>query len=364
MHNHKLLRWLLGMNDLSGERKEMQDLAGAPFYHAFLNGGSAPARSILPYLLVLLTVVGVWSGCKKQAVGFLSDNLYYLENPFFVAQGVTTVSGSLVADGSTAPMQVTLTGIREKKSGKSVDSVFLKPQAMVVFSGNVTYNDSTPEILRSKLKDSLVAPFSINSVGGRLQFTGTTTVIPLGSYTMDVNVTNVRGTKTLTEACDINILPPEYFVQAGASYSYLLDTITQVRVSATPVLTATHDTAGPAMITIKWVDENGKVYNPAKGEVLARAGLASFQNWDPYYDVQLTDTAFVFRYPDRVPVFPVFNPAQIGGGVQADYWCYYRIPAAYIAESGQEYRLAFAFKLPNAVGTYNVTIKTVGGHRK
>ncbi len=316
------------------------------------------------YLLVLLTVLGVWSGCKKQEVGFLSDNLYYLENPFFVAQGVTTVSGSLVADGSTAPMQVTLTGIREKKSGKSVDSVFLKPQPMVVFTGNVTYNDSTPEILRSKLKDSMVAPFSINSIGGRLQFTGTTMVIPQGSYTMDVNVANVRGTKTLTEACDINILPPEYFVQTSASYSYLLDTITQVRVSATPALTATRDTAGPAVITIKWVDENGKVFNPAKGEVLTRAGLASFQNWDPYYDVQLTDTAFVFQYPDRVPVFPVFNPAQIGAGVQADYWCYYRIPAAYIAEPGQEYRLAFAFKLPNAKGTYNVTIKTVGGHRK
>ena len=313
---------------------------------------------------ILLTIVGVCSGCKKQAVGFLSDNLYYLENPFFVAQGVTTVSGSLVADGSTAPMQVTLTGIREKKSGKSVDSVFLKPQLMTVFSGNVTYNDSTPDGLRSKLKDSLVAPFSINPIGGRLQFTGTTTFIPQGSYTMDVDVSNVRGTKTLTEACDINILPTEYFVQAGTPYSYLNDTVTQARVYATPELTATRNAAGPAVITIKWVDENGKVYNPAKGEVQARAGLASFQNWDPYYDVQLTDTAFVFQYPDRVPVFPVFNPAQVGAGVQADYWCYYRIPAAYIAEPGQEYRLAFAFKLPNAVGTYNVTIKTVGGHRK
>jgi hypothetical protein len=316
------------------------------------------------YLLTILTVVGVCYACKKQDVGFLSDNLYYLENPFFVAQGVTTVSGSLVADGSSMPMQVTLTGIREKKSGKSADSVFLKPQTMPVFSGNVTYNDSTPEVLRSKLKDSLVAPFSINAVGGRLQFTGTTTVIPLGLYTMDVDVTNVRGTKTLTEACDITILPPEFFVQASASLSYLVDTITQVRVYAAPVLAATRNESGPAVITIKWVDENGKVFNPAKGEVLPRPGLASFQNWDPYYDVKLTDTAFVFPYPDKVPVFPVFNPAQIGGGIQADYLCYYRIPAAYVAEPGKEYRLAFAFKLPNAVGTYNITIKTVGGHKK
>jgi hypothetical protein len=315
-------------------------------------------------LLLALFALTVHGACKKQASGFLSDNLYYLENPFSVAQGVTTVSASMVADGSTAPMKVTLLDVREKKSGKSADSAFLKPQPMTIFSGNVTYNDSTPEVLRAKLKDSLVAPFSVNPVGGRLQFTGTSAFIPQGSYTMDVEVTNVRGTKTLAEVCDINVLPPEFFVQTGAAYGYLNDTITQERTNITPELKATHNKTGPAVITIKWVDENGKVFNPAKGEVLPRAGLASFQNWDPYYDVQLTDTAMVFPYPDKVPVFPVFNPAQIGSGVQADYWCYYRIPAAYVAEPGKEYRLAFAFKLPNAEGSYNITIKTVGGHRK
>ena len=322
------------------------------------------SNKLLLRLLAVIAVIGVNGGCEKQATGFLSDNLYYLENPFAVAQGVTTVSASMVADGSTAPMKVSLLSVRDKKNGKSVDSVFLKQQPLIVFSGNVTYNDSTPETLKAKLKDSIVAPFSVNPVGGRLQFTGTTSFIPQGLYTMDVEVSNVRGMKKITEACDINILPPEFFVQAGAAYSYLIDTISGGRVNFTPVLTAKRDTAGPPVITIKWVDENGKVFSPAKGEVLARPGLASFTNWDPYYDVKLTDTAFVFQYPDRVPVFPVFNPAQIGGGVQADYWCYYRIPAANIAEPGQEYRLAFAFKLPNAVGTYNVTIKTVGGHRK
>lgn len=315
-------------------------------------------------LLAVIAVIGVNGGCKKQASGFLSDNLYYLENPFSVAQGVTTVSASIVADGSTAPLKVSLLNVREKKSGKSADSVFLKPQQLTVFSGNVTYNDSTPETLKAKLKDSLVAPFSVNPIGGRLQFTGTSTFIPQGLYTMDIEVSNVRGMKKLTEVCDINIMPTEYFVQTGTAYSYLNDTISQARVYFTPELTAKRDAAGPAVITIKWVDENGQVFNPLKSEVVARAGLASFQNWDPYYDVKLTDTAFVFQYPDKVPVFPVFNPAQIGSGVQADYWCYYRIPAANIAEPGQEYRLAFAFKLPNAVGTYNVTIKTVGAHKK
>jgi len=316
---------------------------------------------LLCWLTAIITVVG---SCKKQDTGFLSDNLYYLENPFSVAQGVTTVSASLVTDGSTAPLQVKLLGIREVKSGKSADSLFLKAQPLTVFSGNVTFNDSTPDVLRAKLKDSMVAPFSINPIGGRLQFTGTTTFIPQGTYTMDISVQNVRGAKTITNACDINILKTEYFVQTGAAYSYLLDTITQARAYGVPELTAARDVAGTAVITIKYVDDNGKVFNPLKGEVQARAGLASFQNWDPYYDVQLTDTALVFQYPDHVPAFPVFNPCQVGSGIQADYWCYYRIPAASIAEPGQEYRVGFAFQLPNAVGTYNITVKAVGAHKK
>ena len=74
--------------------------------------------------LLALFALTVNGACKKQASGFLSDNLYYLENPFPVPQGVTTVSGSMVADGSTAPMKVTLLGVREKKGGKSADSAF------------------------------------------------------------------------------------------------------------------------------------------------------------------------------------------------------------------------------------------------
>src|SRR5262245_5141055 len=104
-------------------------------------------------LIAMLAVIGISGGCKKQESGFLSDNLYYLENAFSMAQGVTTVSASMVADGSTAPLKVTLLAVREKKSGKSADSLFLKAQPLAVFSGNVTYNDSTPETLRAKLKD-------------------------------------------------------------------------------------------------------------------------------------------------------------------------------------------------------------------
>jgi hypothetical protein len=274
------------------------------------------------------------------------------------------VSESLVANGSTTPLTVTLLGITDKATGKKADSLFLSPKLLQVYKRAVTYADSTVAGLRSKIADSMVAPFSINPIGGRLQFTGTTTYIPQGSYSLDVSVSNVRDTKTFNNICTINIVPTEFFVQTGTAYGYLLDTITQGRTNTSPTLTATRNASGDAKIIIKWEDADGKVMNPRNGEVLSRDGLPSFQNWDPYYKVELTDTAFVYQYPDKVPVFPVFNPALVGSTTYTDYWCYYKMPAKYVAEPGQEARVGFAFNFPNAMGTYYVTVHCGGVHKK
>lgn len=314
----------------------------------------------------LLLIAAVFAAsCSKVEKGFLSPNLYYVENPFSVKQGVTKVSSPLSIDGSTTPVSVSLLEIREKKSGKNVDSVFLSKQTMTVFAAPITYADSTVASLDGKLKDSSIAPFSINPIGGRLQFTANSTYIPQGVYTIDLKVSNIRGEQTLKDICDISIEPTEFFSKGGAEYGYLMDTITAARIYTVPDITAVRQEGGAAKIIIKWVDEDGKLFNPKAGEVLARPGLASFQNWDPYFKQELTDTAFVFQYPDHVPVFPLFNPALvIGTTTQADYWCYYRIPAAFVKEPGMEHRTGFSFYFPNAVGTYIVTIKEQGVHKK
>lgn len=302
--------------------------------------------------------------CQKVMKGYLSDDIYYLSNPMTVPQGVVTVSESLVANGSTAPLSVSLLGITNMQTGKRVDSLFLSPKALQVYKSAVTYADSTLAALRSKIGDSLVAPFGVSPIGGRMQFTGTTLYIPQGSYSMDLSVSNIRGARVFKNICEIDIVPTRFFIQTGAAYGYLLDTITQGRSNISPVLDATRNESGDAKIIIKWEDADGNVFNPKAGEVTSRNGLPSFQSWDPYYKVELTDTAFVYQYPDKVPVFPVFNPALVNGTTYTDYWCYYKMPAKYVVEAGQEARVGFAFNFPNATGTYEVTIKVGGVHKK
>lgn len=313
-------------------------------------------------IFIVLSAV-IFIACKKTIHGYISDQIFYQVNPFDVQQGQTVVSSSLVTNGSTQPLHVQVLGLHDA-NGRDVMDIFTTPQSITTFSGEVTYNDSTEESLKAKLHDSLVSPFNIAEIGGRLQFTSATSYLDPGSYNLDISVSNVRGTKILQDACQINIVPSVYYVLSSAPYSYLMDTITQVRTYSTPNIQVEREIEGPAIITFKWLDADGKTFNPKNGEVLSRPGLASFQNWDPYYDVQLTDTAFVFQYPDNVPTFPAFTTALVGTTTEVGYACYYRIPAQYLKEPGQESRTGYYMYFPNAVGSYHVTIQVTDAHKK
>jgi len=320
-------------------------------------------RFIVTASCLVLGIVLLLQACEKIVHGYLSDRIFYQVNPFNVVQGQTAVSAALVTDGSTTPLHVTLLAFRDA-NGHNVDTAFTTPQKITTFSGNISYNDSTEEALRAKLKDSMVQPFNIAETGGRLQFTSATTAVTPGTYVMDISVSNVRGTKVIDSACTINLTPVEFYALPGAPYGYLFDTATAARAYNVPEITVTRDIAGPAVITFKWTDEDGKVFDPAAGEVRTRSGLASFQNWDPFYDVVLTDTAFQFKYPDHVPLFPVFPTAKVGSGTQDGYFCYYVVPAKYVLEPGQDARVGYAINFPNAIGAYYVTIRMVGVHKK
>lgn len=282
-------------------------------------------------LLVAIAVCSIFYGCKKQEVGFLSDNLYYLENPFTVQQGITITSSSMVADGSTLPLQTTLLAIRNKITGKRVDSMFLKPQTITVYKGTVTYKDTTEALLRSKLKDSVVAPFSINSLGGRLQFTQSTKYVDPGIYTIDINATNVRGAKLLNDICDI-VVTPITSIDTILFKSWTTSDVNGNFYSIPQPLNVviTHNEAGPEKIVFKFLDKNGTPFSPANGEVVPRTGRPSFKNWNPFYTPVATDTSLEFKYLAGIPKIPAYSNTVIADGSSwTDGITYYQVPAKY-----------------------------------
>lgn len=287
-----------------------------------------------PGKLVFLTVIIFLSsvGCQKITHGYLSDRIFYQVNPLMVPQGVTTVSAPLVIDGSTQPLNVELIGLKDSQ-GKNVDSILLKPGIIRTFTGTVTYADSTLDLLNAKLNDSSVAPFSIAKVGGRLQFTPATVYVPAGDYNLDIRVSNVRGGREIDNACQMSIVPmnPDQILYQAATTS---DASGNFSAGYFLPISITRDPNGPNKIIFKFLDKNGKAFDPAKGEVVGRTGRPNFRNWNPYYPEVKTDSTIEYQYPSGVPQIPIYSSTVISNGSS---WTggiiYYQVPLSYTVEN-------------------------------
>lgn len=313
-------------------------------------------KNTILFFASILLVAALIGGCQKIEKGFISDNIYYNVNPFTVAQGITTVSSGLVIDGSTTPVNVKLLAIRELATGKDAGSYFLKPDTIRAYKGSISYNDSTLALLSAKLKDSAIAPFSINPVGGRLQFTQATRFVPIGQYTIDVQVSNIRGTKTLNNACKINVVGSiaDSLLYLAYNHSDAAFTTFTTLPASTLKCKITRNATGPDKIIYVWKDKNGRNFNPANGEITGRPLRPSFADWDPYYPVTKTDTSLEFRYPGGVPQFPIFNdsknyPSGYSGGLH-----YYSVSGKH-TDIGMNCNTTFTINYYIAKGTFTIT---------
>ncbi|HWK04873.1 MAG TPA: hypothetical protein VNS58_14630 [Puia sp.] len=260
------------------------------------------------------------AGCAKTIHGYLSNDIYYTVNPFQVQQGVTTVSAPLVLNGSSAPLHVELSALRDS-AGNDADSILMKPQSILTYKSTVTVNDSTLDLLNAKLNDSLVRPFNIAETGGRLQFTAATNYVPTGSYTMDLTVSNINGVKFLKNACTI-VIEPLTITSSLGYFSYRPNdptgTTQLFRTESDPTYSnfdITHeDTQGETKIVLKFVDKNGVPFNPNAGEVQywsnvdkSTTSFPQLNFWAPYYAPTYTDSTIVTKLPNIAVSFPYFD---------------------------------------------------------
>lgn len=278
-------------------------------------------RPFIASVTGVLCIYLLLAGCQKIVHGYISDDIFYQVNPFYVAQGGTTVSAALVGNGSTAPLHVTVLALKDS-AGNDMDSVLTTPRSIVTFTGAITYADSTLDLLKTKLKDSLVRPFNIAETGGRLQFTAATSFVPAGTYYMDLQVSNTRGTRTLNNACTIIIQP------TGDTYSLAYRRLGVYDATGTTLVSnfdnddnycsveVTHVSSTPvSQVIYKWVDKNGVVFSPAKGEVVAFSkSYPTLHNWIPYYQEVYGDSTITEQIPDYGIMVPYFQTAKVPDG--------------------------------------------------
>lgn len=280
-------------------------------------------RSIL---LTFCAGAALFMACTKQPPqGYIGSKFFYLSNPFAGIKGRVTTSAPLQADNSTMPITVTMTAIRSVGSSKPTDAL-TKQYEIPIYLGEVTPQDSTPALLAKKLGTAMYKPFNVNPVGGRLELSPATAFVDTGTYDFDIQVQNIRGSKTVNSVAKIQITPStpfqliRQFANTSAPNQETVFT-TQAAFTTTAVRTD-----GPNKIIIRFVDQNGATFNPKTGQVFPRVSTPTnlryeFKQFSPYYAEERTDTALVYQYPEKTPVYPLFL-------LNNAYLVSYRIPAA------------------------------------
>lgn len=293
--------------------------------------------------LYITTIAGIAAlffiqyGCTKVDKGFLSPTVQYAVNEFTVIRGRTAKSYSLVTDGSSIPMKVKWLHIYDN-TGKIVDDIFSKTYPVAIWTKAYdATQDKTFAAISAKQTTVQMPPIVVNEFNGIIETNYSTLNIPLGTYTMDLEVSNIVGSQILPKIMKINIVdgknieaapeqgtfangralaglaPVTYFFN-GANNPYIQYTINRVA-----------DT--PNVMFLKFVDRNGVAFNPKTAEVIKRPNtglnpsppyLQNLQDYAPDTYVA-TDSAISIKYP--IVPFPI---QSLGNG----YNMYYNITTA------------------------------------
>ncbi len=159
----------------------------------------------------MIGTVLLFTACEKIEDGYMSENVYYTENPFVVEQGSTTYSHAMELDLSTTPVYVDLLDIRNVENGETEEKWY-DNSLIPTWTGVPAVTDTTIDMLKAKYEDAEYPIFNVNHIGGRLEFSMGTKDVPLGEYEIDVVVENTREIRYIYNACNIQLVEPTTFV--------------------------------------------------------------------------------------------------------------------------------------------------------
>ncbi len=297
--------------------------------------------------LLLSPVCFIYMGCTKYAKGFLSPYVDYAVNQLIITRGRNSVSYTLNTDGSTTPMVVSWTHIYDS-TGHVVDTMFTRKYAATIWTA--AYDPTVDTTLASLTAilgtDSLPAVY-VNPSNGEITTYASTLNIPLGTYTMDIKITNAGGTEILHKLMSLTFVDGAYIETSPEQGNFRNNTLVAGTASTGPgffngpnnpfdsvVIARVAD--NPSQLVVVVTDKFGTPFNAANGELVKRpnAGLdpnppflPNLQDYS-FGTYEASDTGFSLQFP--IVSFP--TAGQIGTVSQGDgNNMYYRIPAQYVA---------------------------------
>ena len=275
-------------------------------------------------------------GCTKIQKGYLSPLIRYPLTEVSLVRGRIFTSANLLPDGSSIPLNAKLLHVYDS-TGKSVDDIFLKTYPTTIWTAiyDPAVDTTAAQILKKRTTVKLT-PISVNERNGSITSNPSSINLPLGSYTIDLQVSNVEGTQILKNILKLNILDGarietwQYDIIAnGIALANQARVVYTFRGSDNPfVITDIKVIADtPNLVIFKFVGRDGVPFNPITGEVKKRPRsglnpvppfLQNLQDYQPDTYVA-TDTSISVKFP--LTPFPIVSMGNA-------FMMYYNIKAS------------------------------------
>lgn len=315
--------------------------------------------TIRKYILLSLLALAAAVSCKKIPVGYISDQIRYVNDTFRVPRGTNYKADpkAFELDGSNYPISVKLLEVRDLATGKPT-TVFSEEKEVWIWTALFNPDtDTTVELLNKKREMKMVPPLELVEKSGQLIFNEGSINIPVGNYSFDVQVSNGSGTKVFKDISVIQILDQPFRQEGAPGCAYFIDGTNTYDDIAIPVMTYRKISDEGYQVRLKITDKNGTPFNPSAGELIRRGDRPTFETYAKFNPVEYTDTTMVCNF--ELTPFPILEYPGYG------YLMYYRIPSNFVTidpgvtptpESIYNVNPRFAFRLLVA-GTYEVTIQ-------
>lgn len=268
-------------------------------------------RRIINSVIAAFVFAACMTSCFKEpnTQGYLGDGIYLQgADTMYVVIGSKASSSTAWLDNSTQPCKFEIHDVRDAKNNH-VDGFFKKFPTMLWIQPYDYLTDNTVESVLAKLQPQDLSPIMINSTNGQLRLLETTADIgvqPGDVYHVDVKVSNSKGSKILKDYAilrfeegaagtgdfvitdfvnGICILDANgnatfpYYDQINSGQSDFQTRVNNIYAdngkekNMRVYKTSTEPETG-VHVTIRFVDKNGKLFDPAG--YATYAGLVSY----------------------------------------------------------------------------------------
>jgi hypothetical protein len=318
------------------------------------------------YVVLVLAMAVSCTKINNGKIGFFSDQIRYLEDTLFIERGTPNFTTLPIdIDGSTAPVTFDVLDIKGI-NGKSVKADFMeKTYPIMIFKKDAQFDvrkDTTLELLNKKREEKLVPGMEFLNKSGVIVMNAASINFPLGRYSMDIKAKNPSGEKTFNNFKYFYIVDPDItkiYVNSGGETVSSQSPPNGSDFVALPNATSSLKqlAADGATLILKFTDQNGVPFNPAKGEIEKRGDRPDFTSYARFNPVIFTDTALVLKY--EIAPFPIAE--YVDATQNWGYNIYYKIVNEYCQMDGYAPKarniLPRLFFRINGRGTYVLTIK-------